>query len=178
VNTRILAQLRTGDAVYFRGTGLVPRLIRFGTRLGAWLRREPVPGFRPSHVEIVLVSPTGDPFLFGADSFAGFIRKPALRRLAGLKHGRDYLVVRLGLSDYEQALRGAILALEGTPYTRWGHVARVWRDRAPDDGSETVYCSEAVLRAWQGGGVPWALPVCPANHDPLESLRLAQRFAM
>jgi len=172
--------LETGDLVAYFGRGPVALGIRTGAVLSALLRRQPVPRWDrlPNHVEVACREIGGQRFLYGARAGVGFVRLPARRRLDGLLEGTDCLIVPLGLHDYEHGLRDALHDLEGTPYTEIRKVASVWRDGAPDDGTRTVYCSEAVLTVWQRAGVPWAATACPANFDPSECLRLAESNAI
>jgi hypothetical protein len=166
--------MQTGDIVFFRGNGLIERMIRFGTWLGAKIRREPVPDWIPHHVEIVKIQ-DNQPFLYGADAVAGFVRRPAFLRLAGLKEGRDFRIVPIAIHGHRVAVGNAIDALEGTPYQDWIDVLRVWRGGNKDKGSSEIFCSEAVVRVLQDGDVDWVHPLDPDNVSPLKLYLLAQR---
>lgn len=170
----MVPRVETGDLVAYFGRGPVQLGIRTGAVLSALLHKQPVPPWAeiPSHVEVACVELGGAEFLYGARAGVGFVRLPVRFRLAGLREGRDYRIVHLGLKEFERDLRDAMHALEGTPYPEIRHVASVWRDGAPDDGTKTEYCSESVLTVWQKGGVPWSAGLSPANFDPTECLRL------
>jgi hypothetical protein len=166
--------MNTGDLVFFRRRGIIPGLIRFGTWLGATIRREAVPDWIPHHVEIALVE-DGIDYLYGADAVAGFVRRPHYFRLAGLKEGKHYRVVPIAIHGHREGVRAAIKRLEGTPYEEWVNVLKVWRKGNTDRSDDRIFCSEAAVRVLQEDGVAWVLPLDPDNVSPLKLYALSLR---
>ena len=166
--------MNTGDIVFFRKRGIVPALIRFGSWLGATIRRQAVPDWIPHHVEIAMIE-AGVVYLYGADAVAGFVRRPHYFRLDGLKEGKHFRTVPVAVHGHREEIRDAIKRLEGTPYEEWINVLRVWRRGNTDRSADRVFCSEAVVRVLQEAGVDWVAPLDPDNITPMRLYELALR---
>ena len=166
--------MNTGDLIFFRGRGFVQAMIRFGSWLGATIRREPVPDWIPHHIEIAMIE-DGVAYLYGADAVAGFVRRPHYFRLDGLKEGKHYRVVPIAVHGFREEIRAAIKRLEGTPYEEWINVLKVWRRGNHHDSDERVFCSEAVIRVLQEAGIDWAMPLDPENVTPMRLYEKAAR---
>lgn len=161
-------RLETGWQVFFypKRNNIVGKAIVFGEKLGAWLRGKPYTGPVPHHVETVRRTLDGV-MLYGADANAGFVPKPVVKRLAGLKPGRDYKVVALATSGGRDIIAEALVKMAGTPYQDWNEVLSVWRDGVRDKGADEVFCSEGSVRALSQW-FEWASELDPDNTDPAE----------